>query len=196
MYNTIYFTIALEFLKAIMGQLSSQLQSDIQSGRTTLNPQVLELKKEISGGGTIDLIDANTNRVDGICSFDKNILQTGRAVIFDQISFGYKSDAASGKEGSLSYNSAAPAALLNSLVIITQSGREALRLPFADLHNLASGQNTADQYTQAKALCYLVDDKNIEIRLKFAPGVVLDPATKHYVYLRLNGVQTTVKAGQ
>lgn len=195
MYNSVFFHTVLAFLALIGGQLSSQLNGDLNSGKTSLDPQVLEIKKQISGGGTIDLIDATTQRIDGICSFDKNILQTGRAFVFDQIAIGYKSDAATGKEGALSYNAVAPAPLQNALLIINQNGREVLRMPVADLHSLVAGQNTNDLYTQLKAFRYLADDKTITIQLKFAPGVVLDDTTvKHYIYVRLSGLQTTVKA--
>jgi hypothetical protein len=195
MYNSVFFHTVLLFLGAIVGQLSTNLRDDINSGRTTLDPQVLEIKKQITGGGTIDLIDATTNRVDGICSFDKNILQTGRAFVFDQVSIAYAKDAATGKEGSLKYSIAAPAPLLNALFIVNQNGREVLRMPVADLHNLAAGNNVEDQYTKLQSLRYLVDDKTITLQLKFPPGVVMDDSSdKHYVYLRLNGLQTTIKA--
>ncbi|MBB1193552.1 hypothetical protein DNC80_07700 [Flavobacterium sp. SOK18b] len=194
MFNTVFFHTVLAFLALVTSQLSAQLTGDLGSGKTSLDPQILDIKKQISGGGTIDLIDATTQRIDGICSFDKNILQTGRAFVFDQISIGYKSDAADGKEGSLSYNSAAPTALLNALFIVTQNGREVLRMPVSDLHNLAAGQNVNDQYTQLKALRYLADDKTITMQLKFPPTVALDASVKHYVYIRFNGLQTTIKA--
>ena len=196
MFNKHFFHIVLAFIgiASISNNLSAQLREDINSKKTSFDDQVLEIKKEISGGGTIDLIDGLTQRIDGICSFDKNILQTGRAFVFDKVSIGYKSDAASGKEGSLSYSSAAPAELQNALFIINQNGREVLRLPFIDLHNLAAGQKVADQYTELNSLRYLADDKTITMQIKFAPGVSLSNATKHYVYVRLSGLQTTVKA--
>lgn len=196
MFNKHFFHIVIAFLgiATVSQNLSAQLREDIKSNKTSLDDQVLEIKKEISGGGTIDLIDGLTQRIDGICSFDKNILQTGRAFVFEKVSIGYKSDAASGKEGSLSYASAAPAELQNALFIINQNGREVLRLPFIDLHNLAAGQKVADQYTELNSLRYLADDKTITMQIKFAPGVSLPNATKHYVYVRLSGLQTTVKA--
>lgn len=194
MYNSAFFHTVLAFLQLVGSSLSSQLQSDLTSGKASLEDQTLELKKQISGGGTIDLIDATTNRVDGICSFDKNILQTGRAFVFDQVSIGYAKDAAVGKEGILKYNVAAPAPLLNALFIITQNGKEILRKPVSDLHNLAAGQNVNDQYTLMKSLRFLTDDKTIQIQLKFPPNVAMDDsADKHYVYIRLNGLQTTIK---
>ncbi|WP_163398160.1 hypothetical protein [Flavobacterium fluviatile] len=195
MYNTAIFHTVLAFLGMVIGSLTEQLQSDLNNSRVALDDQTLYIKKQISGGGTIDLIDATTNRVDGICSFDKNILQTGRAFIFDQVSIGYASDAAVGKEGVLKYNSAVPAPLYNAEFLIIQNGKEILRKPVADLHNLAAGNSVNDQYTLMKSLRLLVDNKTIEIKLKFPTGVAMDDTSlKHYVYVRLNGLQTAVKA--
>ncbi|MEN2415532.1 hypothetical protein [Flavobacterium mesophilum] len=195
MYNSTFFHTVLAFLQLVAANLSAQLQGDLAAGKASLEDQTLELKKQITGGGTIDLIDATTNRIDGICSFDKNILQTGRAFVFDQVSIGYAKDNAVGKEGSLKYNVAAPAPLLNALFIITQNGKEVLRKPVSDLHNLAAGNSTNDQYTQLKSLRLLLDDKTIQIQLKFPPNVAMDDTTdKHYVYIRLNGLQTTIKS--
>ena len=195
MYNKEFFHIVLAFLQLVSGSLTEQLQSDLANSRVALDDQTMYIKKQISGGGTIDLIDATTNRIDGICSFDKNILQTGRAFIFDQVSIGYASDAAIGKEGSLKYNVAVPAPLWNAEFLIIQNGKEILRKPVADLHNLAAGQTVDDQYTLMKSLRLLTDNKTIEIKLKFPTGVVMDDSTvKHYIYVRLNGLQTAVKA--
>lgn len=191
--NTPTYHIVMNFLIIIAGQLSTQLQSDIENQKTTLDDQILEIKKEISGGSTIDLLDATTERVDGICSFDKNKLQTGRAFVFDGIALNYKSDAASGKEGSLSYNAAAPAELQNALLVIIQNGREVLRIPVREINNINTGFEESNEYHKLKSLRYLVDNQDIQIQLKFAPGVSLSGATKHYVYVRLSGLQTSKK---
>lgn len=178
----------------ITGKLSAQLQADIKSGTITLDDQTLELKKEIGGGGEISLLLASDNRIDGLCTFDKNTLQSGRAFIFDNISLGYATDAASGKVTQLSYNTAAPKELQNATLVITQIGREVLRLPVRDICNIETGNNISDEYRQLKSLRYLLDDQTIQIKLIFPDGVTLDGAAKHYVYLRLNGLQTTKKA--
>lgn len=193
-FNTAFFHTVIAFLTVMSKQLSKQLQADMQSNMIVLDDQVLEIKKQITGGGTIDLIDATTERIDGICSFDKNRLQTGRAFVFDEICLNYKNDAADGKEGSLTYNAAAPAELQNALLIINQDGREALRMPLIDIHNIETGQKAADEYTTLKCLRHLVDDRPISIQIKFAPGVALPNATKHYIHLRLRGAQTSKKA--
>ena len=194
MNNLPFFTIVMAFLMGITGKLSAQLQADIKNNMTTLDDQTLELKKEIAGGGEISLLTASDNRIDGLCTFDKNALQTGRAFIFDNISLGYATDAASGKVTQLSYNTAAPKELQNATFIITQNGREVFRAPVRDICNIETGNNISDEYRQLKSLRYLVDDQTIEIKLKFPENVTLDTAAKHYVYLRLNGLQTTKKA--
>ena len=191
--NTKTYHIVMMFLMAIVSQVSEQLQKDIKAQKTTLDDQILEVKKEIAGGGIIDLLDATTERVDGICSFDKNTLQTGRAFVFDGIALNYKNDAASGKEGSLTYNAAAPAELQNALFILSQNGREVLRIPVREINNINTGFEEENEYHKLKSLRYLVDNQTITAQIKFPPGVSLSGATKHYVYLRLSGLQTTKK---
>lgn len=195
MNNLAFFGIVLNFLAVVSGQLTEQLQKDLayqgDQAKIILQNQTLEVKKEIVGGGEIQILTPETVRQDGLCSFDREgTLQVGRAVVFDEVSIGYSSNAASGKETQLGYNTAAPFELLNSLVIITQEGREVLRAPFRDLHNIQNGFKANDAYTKLKALCHFNDGKKVEISIKFPNGVALDNATKHYVYFRFNGAQT------
>ena len=194
MNNLSFFTTAMQFLLLISGYLTEQLKTDIQRSSCTLDDQVLELKKEITGGGTIDLLDANTLRLDGICSFDKNSLNVGRAFIFDQIALNYATDANSGMAGKVQYKTIAPVELQNAVFILNQDGREVLRMPIRDISNIGTGTNAEEEYKQLKSLRYLVDNREIRAQIKFPEGVSLDPAKKHYVYLRLSGLQTTKKA--
>lgn len=195
MKNLAFFSIVFAFLGEIQGQLTQQLQSDLtfqgDQAKVILQNQTLEVKKEIVGGGEIQILTPETVRQDGLCSFDREgMMQTGRAFVFDEVSIGYSTDAASGKETQLGYNTAAPVALLNSLVIVTQEGREVLRAPFRDLHNIQNGFKANDAYTKLKALCHFNDGKKVEISIKFPNGVSLDGAAKHYVFFRFNGLQT------
>lgn len=191
--NLPFFQIVIAFLVGVKQSLSAQLREDMDAGRILLDDQVLEIKKEVSGGGTIDFIDATTERIDGICSFDKDRLETGRAFVFDQIAVDYATNAASGLAGQIAYNTAAPKELQNALFILTQDGREVLRMPVKDLSNVHTGQKSSDEYANLKSLRYLVDSRKIEMKIKFAPGVVLDSAVKHYIHVRLNGLQTAKK---
>lgn len=191
--NKPFFQIVIAFLGGIIDYTSEQLRSDIRSNKVLLDDQVLEIKKEVVGGGTIDFLDATTQRIDGICSFDKDRLETGRAFVFDQVAINYATNAASGKEGELAYNVAAPKELQNALFILTQDGREVLRMPVKDLSNIETGQKADDEYANLKSLRYLVDNRKVEMKIKFPPGVALDSAVKHYVHVRLSGLQTAKK---
>lgn len=193
-FNKPFFLTVLAFIGMIPGQLTAQLEKDLNAGSVSLADQVLEIKKEISGGGTIDLIDGTTERVDGICNFDKDKLQSGRAFFFDRIALGYATNAASGKEGQLSYNTVAPKELQNAIIIIKQDGRQVLSFPLRDINNIYTAVFEKQQYNELDSINYFVDDRTITMQLKFPPGVVLDPAVKHYVYLRLKGLQTAKKA--
>jgi hypothetical protein len=194
MFNTTFFHIVVAFLGTVSHQLKQQTIADLNNKSLMLSPETLYVKKEITGGGIINLIDANTLNLPGISNFDKNTLQSGRIFVFDQIAIQYKSDTGSGKEGSLQYNAAAPAELQNAIFRISQNGKKVIELPVVDLHNLAAGNNRADQYTSLKALGLLVDDKTIEMQLIFPAGVALSGATKHYVSISLSGLQTVSKA--
>jgi hypothetical protein len=193
-FNSVYYHTVLVFLSMMAEHLTVQLRTDASNKKTTLTPQVLEIKKNIQGGGTVDLIDATTLRVDGICSFDKNRLETGRAFVFDEISLGYRNHADAGKEGSLAYTLALPAELQNATFIVNQNGKEVLRMPVIDITNLTAGQNASDQYTKLKSLILLADAKETSLQLKFPPGVSLAAGTNHYISLRMSGLQTSLKA--
>lgn len=192
-YNKAFFHVVLAFLSMITTQLSAQVKEDLKAGKITLDDEVLEVKKEISGGATIDLIDGTTERIDGICSFDKDRLKTGRVFVFDRISIGYGTGSSSALEGDVAYSTAAPKELQNAVFIINQDGREVLRMPFRDVHNILTGQKAADEYSETDSLRYLSDDRTISIQLKFPPSVVLPSGTHHYIYLRLKGLQTKKK---
>jgi hypothetical protein len=191
-----FFTVALNFLVAVMGTMTQQLQTDLGAAipQVVLQNQVLEIKKEIAGNKPT-LLSSTTDRLDGICSFDQGgKLEVGRAFVFDQIAIGYATNAASGLAGSLEYDTKAPKELQNALVVIMQEGREVLRMPFRDLHNIHTGENTADEYTTLKGLGYFQDGKKVTIDLILPENVTLDPAVKHYVYFRASGLQTAKKA--
>jgi len=196
MNNKIFYAVAIAFLSSVAGSMSKQLQADLfaEAALVVLQNQVLEIKKEITGN-TSQLLSSNTFRVDGICSFDQGgKLDTGRAFVFDQVAIGYATDAASEKEGSLEYNTKAPAVLQNALVIIEQEGREVLRMPFRDLHNIQNGFKANDAYSELKGLGYFVDNKKVTITIKLAEGETLAAGVKHYVYFRASGLQTAIKA--
>ena len=194
MKNLGFFTVVLAFLMDIGPRLSTQLRADLQSAKVVLDDQTMEIKKEISGGSIIDLLDGTSDRITGINSFDKDRLKQGRAFIFDQVALNYATHATdSGLEGNIEYKVIAPKELQNANLVISQNGREVLRMPVRDVHNIGTGTNSSEEYKQLKSLRYLLDDQEVKVQLHFPPGVSLDSSKKHYVYFRLNGLQTAKK---
>lgn len=194
MKNKAFFLIAIAFLSSVANQLTAQMVSDLHSGTISLIPETLYLRKQISGGGEITLLTSSTLNKPGICNFDANVLQAGRILVFDEIALCYKSGATAGLEGSLTYDAAAPKELQNAIFTISQKGKIIFSKPFIDLHNIETGAKINDAYTELKALCLLVDNNPITMKLQFPEGVVLDDsAVKHFVEVRLNGLATSVK---
>lgn len=196
MNNKAFFLVVIAFLTSVANQLSAQLISDIQSAKVALIPETLYLRKQISGGSIITLLDTNSRNIPGVCNFDTNILNPGRILVFDQIAIGYKSGATVGLEGALSYNAPAPKELQNAIFTIAQNGKVIFSKPFGDIHNSSIlSTKTEEAYTELKALALIVDNKPITMQLQFAPGVVLDDSTvKHYIEIRLNGLSTSSRA--
>lgn len=196
MKNLAFFTIVMSFLMTdIIGRLSTQLQEDIKKFKVVLDDQTMEIKKEISGGSIIDLLDGTSDRITGINSFDKDRLKQGRAFIFDKIALNYATHATdSGLEGSIEYNTKAPKELQNANIVIIQNGREVLRVPVREAHSLTTySTNSSEEYKQLNSLRYLLDDQEVKVQLHFPPGVSLDSTKKHYVCFRANGLQTAKK---
>lgn len=195
MKNLGFFTIVMAFITTdIAARLSQQLQKDLKDGRVSLDDQTMEIKKEISGGSIIQLLDGTSERVTGINSFDKDRLKTGRAFVFDKVAINYDTDAASGKVGELGYNAQIPEALLNANLIVSQNGREVHRVPVRNLHayQLTPG-NSNEEFDQTGSLRYLLDDQEVKVELHFPPNVALPTDVKHYIYVRFKGLQTTRK---
>lgn len=197
MKNKAFFLIVIAFLTSVANQLTAQMVADLSSGNLALIPETLYLRKQISGGGEITLLTSSNINKPGVCNFDANALQSGRILVFDQIALGYKSGATTGLEGALSYNAVAPKELQNAIFTISQKGKVLFSKPFVDLHNVSTGVaiKTEDAYTELKALCLLVDNNPITVKLQFPEGVVLDDSTvKHYIEVRLNGLGTSPRA--
>jgi len=198
-----FYLIAMAFLTSILSGLSQQLQSDLTSGTTRFEPHVLFVKKEIAGGGKIDLINSQTKNLQGVCSFDETgKMDVKRAFVFDRISVNYASSGTSGIPGNLEYNTKAPKELQNADVVITQDGKQLLKMPFRDLHNIQTGQKASDEYTELKSLIGFKDNLAVKIELQFPDGVALPTTTGggsptalyHYVFVRFDGLQTVVNS--
>ena len=197
MFNTPFFHTALAFLMLanISAQMSEQLRADLNSGNVLLEDETLYIRKQISGGGTQTLIDGTTQKVVGICNFDKDRLAQGRAFVFNRFGIMYGTSTVAGKEGDISYNATMPTALQNAQLIVKNGGKTVIDLPIKTLTNLETSNKAADELSELLTLRHFNDVSEITIEIQFAPNVTLTSgANLHYVELFFTGVKTKRKA--
>ncbi|WP_282080877.1 hypothetical protein [Aquimarina algiphila] len=193
--NLALINMAWAFVTSVAGILSSELQQLISSNRVRLTDHTVFVRKNITGASSnFDVIDATTEKIDGVSSIKGTRLTKNQAVIFSQIAIGY-AEAAPNSEGSAQYGNTDIGALRNALFVITQNNREVLSLPVADLlRPTGNGLNSSDQYYKLGGLAYLVDDEEMDWQIKFPAGVAMPaPVTAgnaHYFEVFLKGFKT------
>ncbi|WP_281990519.1 hypothetical protein [Aquimarina aggregata] len=186
--------MAWNFLKNASVGFSTDLQGLINSGNVRLNDHTIFVRKNITGASSnFDVIDATTEKIDGVSSIKGTRLTKNQAVVFSQISLGYAEGDAN-QEGNVPYGNTRIAALRNALFVITQNGREVLSVPVADLlRPSGASMNASDKYYELGGFSFIVDDEDMEWQLKFPAGVSMPaPSTdkEHYLEVFLKGFKT------
>ncbi|WP_271770443.1 hypothetical protein [Aquimarina algiphila] len=192
--NLALINMAWAFVTSVAGILSSELQQLISSNRVRLTDHTVFVRKNITGASSnFDVIDATTEKIDGVSSIKGTRLTKNQAVIFSQIALGYAQDDPN-MEGAAEYGNTHIGALRNALFVITQNNREVVSLPVADLlRPKGTGLNSSEQYYKLGGLAYLVDDEEMDWQIKFPAGVAMPaPAAgkEHYLEVFLKGFKT------
>jgi hypothetical protein len=185
--------VAVGALSASLTQLASTQRGDDVSA-IQLKPTTLFARKYIGGASsTYTFLDNTTEKIQGICNIDKGKLAQNEAFIFNEIAIGYKVGNAD-QAGAVAYDAALPAALRNAEFIIRQNGRTVYEGTCAELSNPYTGVREEDNWTRLNSLCYISDNEDITIEIKFAPGASIAAAqsTNDYSYLevRMRGHKT------
>lgn len=94
-------------------------------------------------GGIVELVDANTKKIEGITNFDGNKLNKGRYVVIDSLRVLGESTATD--LGKAKWVSELHPALKNSELRIMQDGI-LLDMPVTDLHNEGNGSSNDDDF--------------------------------------------------
>ena len=186
---------ALNFLEKSSDRFSASLSRLIDAKDVMLNPVDLYIKINIeSATNIVELIDSNTLKKRGTCSYDSNgRLNQNRAIIFDEVFAGYATHANANKEGDVVYDDAPVAALYNADIIVDQDGREALRLNLSSLFNVGTPQSPNENNLKLKNFRYLVDEENVSVRLEFAANAAMPAAAtaNQYFFFKISGFETS-----
>lgn len=175
------------FLAKKMAKLSAKDNAKLQ-GELGLRTGELVIKKLISFGGTVELLDANTSQLVGVSSFNGNKLDDAINFIFDKIRIGYSNDVAADLEAELLYATALPVGLRNAQLVISQDNTVISSLPISALWNKNAGATASDDYAPVSEQL-LLSHSPISIAIKFPLGVTT-PANNNYVEVSLGGSET------
>ena len=191
---------ALSFATDVRGQFSDELSRLLDPGNLNvrMTRHVAYVRKNIIGAGSgFDILDAETKKIDGISSIKGKQLSPNQAVIFDHIAVAFALGTANeGEEAKVAYNATnVPDDIRNAILVITQGSREVLEIPVADLIRGMQSNNSADYYHDLKGFHYLTDHEEIDMKLRFAPGVSITPGgaennLQKYLEVRALGYKT------
>lgn len=162
--------------RANAGDFSGDLNNLIVGQQVSIKETTDYIAKKISGaGGTINLVEASTDRKEGVSTFNGNKFQQNIAKVIDavQISIG-KGDPSN--MGGIKFDQAAPAELLNAHLIVEQNGRKLLEKKVSDF--IPEGTETAgsDLFTELALPLIIRDVEDFDIKLKFPSGSSLGSA--------------------
>jgi hypothetical protein len=200
--NVLGHLTAVNFLTSVLVLLSSSLQAAINNNSFSLEPTDLYVKKQIAGAsGIYEILDANSKKLDGICSFDSDgRMETNRAAVFNRLTVRYGTGNETASPGSIDYVDAIPAALANAELEIIQDGDQVLR---KSVRSLFAGDGDKDSFDKAgndhaelASIRLLRDDKDIKINLRFPAGVTMPAAgagTTPFIYVSLDALVTKKK---
>lgn len=189
MKNAIQLATKLAVITGILNfhndRLSQEFLAALSNGKIAVKPTSYILRKEIETvGGTIPLIDSETERTRGASSFSKNILPTDTVLIARAIRLGYDTHASSNKEGQLLYNKAFTPAFRNASLIITQGGSKVQSYPMSELINPYTAKSLKDDYVDLNIPIVLVGGQEFSIEIEF-PKVATADINKEYLEIAL-----------
>lgn len=167
--------------------------NDPQGSKLGLRTNDLYIRKEIAIGGKISLINANTEQLAGISSFDGNKLNDYINHIIDKVKLSYATDAAADKEAELIYSTALPPAIRNAQLNVKQNNNVVFSLPVSTINNKNTGNTIMDDFRVLDNFEMLVSGEQIDLELEFAQGATIAGTDKHYIELILGGFTTFAK---
>ena len=152
------------------GDFSQELQASIMNGGVSVRETTDYISKAVSGlGGTINLVEASTDRKEGVTTFNGNKFTQNVAKMIDAIEVrvgkGNPADF-----GAINFNQALPAQLLNAHLVVEQNGRKLLEKKVSDFVPEGTETKAEDKFVALQLPLILRDVEDFEIKLKFPTG--------------------------
>jgi hypothetical protein len=152
------------------GDFSGELSSLISQGAVSVRETTDYISKEISGaGGTINLVEASTDKKEGVTTFNGNKFPQNVAKLIDAIELRVGKGNPNNL-GAIKFNQAEPAQLMNAHLIIEQNGRKLLEKKVSDFIADGTEINAEDRFVPLSLPLILRDVEDFDIKLKFPTG--------------------------
>lgn len=190
--NTQRFKNAELYLRQKIAKLATSSKAKAGAGELAIKSNDLYIRKEIAIGGKVSLINANTEQLAGISSFDGNKLNDYINHIIDRLKFSYTNAATAyaGTPAGLTYSKALPAAIRNAQLNIMQNSKVVYSLPISTVNNPNTGNTIIDDFRVLDNFELLVSGEPINLEIEFPEGAAIPVVVgeeRHFVELILGG---------
>ncbi|WP_299760877.1 hypothetical protein [uncultured Pontibacter sp.] len=202
MRNSIFLVGHVALLQA-MGYVDGNFEPDFKraaaSGVKFTNGMEYLRLNITNKGGIVDLLTANTQQVDGECTFNGNILEDARNLALEKIRLGYAKSAKAGGETDptlLKYSNLyddVPAVLANADLVIAQDGKDILTIPVRHLLVGSKSEQVSGAVDafESGVIKVLRSKSKINVQLRFPKGASIGNVDNHFIELHFIGAATT-----
>lgn len=180
------------FLVMVLMSLTQETKALLNSGNLAAKDSTLYIRKKVTAGGIVKLIDGETRQVVGLTNIDGNKLEQTRNFIITALGIKYGTDASITDPRLIDFNSTAiPKALRNAELSVTQGSKSPVKI---DVSTLIAGRNASPSSVEAdrfnlKVWALIKEQATFELNLEFPDGSDFGTGN-HFVEVRLFGAET------
>lgn len=186
-----------EYLRKQIASRNLKAETANRAGNRELyiRDNVIELRKQITIGGKVALLESGDDKLVGLNGFDGDKLSSYVNQVITAIKFGYDKQANAGtaKVEDLKYNTTVPGVIRSARLNVMQDGVPVISLPVASLISTGNNTKVGDDFRELKSYALLKEDLPISIELEFPKGATIAGTDKHYVEVLFNGSVTVKK---
>lgn len=191
-FNKERWTKVVAFLEEMKPQLSANTQKLISQGKINPRETTLVVRKDVTAGGTINLLDGFSTRETGRNDFDGQKLTNGRNFAWEFLTINYGVAPTGTTVENVDYVEALPPQLKSANFVLKQNQNVIRSLSVAAINE---AKHTDQRYYWLGGLALLLEEQTVALELQFANGVSIDAGTGNsaYVEVILGGHETAVK---
>lgn len=192
MKNKAGFMLVIAFLSAIATTLSVNARDLARAGKLKPTDSELYVRKGVTPGGSVNLLEGMSASEIGITNFDGQRLDADRIFVISEVTVNYGIATTGTSAKAVDYVTALPLALKNSHLVVKQDNEVILKLPITSINESKSSDN---RYRELEAFALLQDQRTTSVDIEFPAGADLAPGAGNtgYVEVLFKGFETYVK---